>query len=62
MKLGEVERYRGRWIAVDRGDDHLVADAPSLEQLQAKLAAVPGLEVLIRRVPSADDPLFVGLG
>lgn len=58
----ELERYRGRWVAVDRDDDEVVANAPSLEQLQAELKESPGLPVLIRRIPSRDDPVFVGLG
>jgi hypothetical protein len=60
--LFDMERYRGRWIAVRRDDDHVVADAPSLEQLQADLRDLPDLAVLIRRVPGANDPIFVGLG
>lgn len=58
----EPERHRGSWVAVDRDDERVVAEAPSLEQLQADLAASADQPVLIRRIPTDDDPIFVGLG
>jgi hypothetical protein len=58
----EPDRYRGQWVALERDDDRVVADAPSLEQLHAQLRQAPHAPVLIRRIPERDDPIFVGLG
>lgn len=62
MQDDEVERYRGRWVALDDSDDHVVADADSLEALLADLDRQSERRVLIQRIPSLDDPLFIGLG
>lgn len=61
----EPEQHRGSWVAVDREGERVVAEAPSLEELQADLAdlaASTSEPVLIRRIPADDDPIFVGLG
>jgi hypothetical protein len=62
MRPEDVERYRGRWVALQRSDDVVVADAESLESLQESLQAAEHPQVLIRRIPALDDPVFVGLG
>ena len=62
MKRELVERYRGRWVAVNEAGD-VVADA---DQLGALLHACDGKcfasDVAVHRVPEADSPLVVGLG
>jgi hypothetical protein len=61
MRSEDVERYRGRWVAVRRSDDVVLADAESLEALQEALTESEHPQVLIRRIPALDDPIFVGL-
>lgn len=62
MKTELVERYRGRWVAVNDAGE-VVADAEELGEL---LHACDGkgysVDVAIHRVPEADAPLVVGLG
>ena len=60
MRQADVERFRGRWVATDRLDDHVVVDAASLNQLHARLEGYAE-PLLIQRVPSADEPIFFGL-
>jgi len=56
----DVERLRNRWVAV--GDDGaVVADSASFEGLHERLAQQERGHVVIRRIPAADEPLFVGL-
>jgi hypothetical protein len=62
MRAEDVERYRDRWVAVRRSDETVVADAASLDELRATLQQVTHPQVLIRRIPSLADPIFVGLG
>jgi hypothetical protein len=60
VKRELVERYRGRWVAVDAAGA-VVADADELAALMARLAE-SGLDAeTIQRVPGVDEPLFVGL-
>jgi hypothetical protein len=55
-----VGQYRNRWIAV--GDDgSIVAHEASFEALDETLSNLPALHVVIRRMPAADEPLFIGL-
>jgi hypothetical protein len=62
MRAEDVERYRGRWIAIRQSDEVVVADAASLEELQAVLRAKEHAPVLIHRVPRLDEPIYIGLG
>jgi hypothetical protein len=55
-----VERYRNHWVAV--GDDgNVVAHDLSFETLDEILSAMPPVHVVIRRIPAANEPLFVGV-
>lgn len=56
-----TEAYRGPWVAVGEADERVVADAASLAELHGVLAGREHPPVLIRRIPSLDDPIFVGL-
>ena len=62
VKSELVDRYRGRWVAVN-GDGDVVADADELGEL---LRACDGQgfssDVAVHRVPEADAPMVVGLG
>lgn len=62
MQAEDIELYRGRWVAVRRSDDVVLADAVSLEALQGVLKEHEHPQVLIRRIPALEDPIFVGLG
>lgn len=62
VKHDLVERYRGRWVAVNDAGD-VVADADELgELLHACDGKGFGSDVAVHRVPEADAPLVVGLG
>jgi hypothetical protein len=62
MRAEDVELYRGRWVAIRRTDDIVVVAADSLEELQARLAREAHRQLLLRRIPALEDPIFVGLG
>jgi Family of unknown function (DUF5678) len=52
--------YRNQWVAV--GDDgRVVAHDASFEKLDELLSAMAPVHVVIRRIPAADEPLFVGV-
>jgi Family of unknown function (DUF5678) len=55
-----MERYRNRWIAI-QADGAVIADAEDLDGLLKQLKGLPDAKASIQRVPSADEPLFVGL-
>jgi hypothetical protein len=60
MRAELVERFRGRWVALD-GTGEVVADAEELGDLLARLESAGLRADIVQRVPAADDPLFVGL-
>jgi hypothetical protein len=55
-----VERFRGRWVALDNVGD-VVAAADELGVLLESLATAGIHAHVVQRVPGADDPMFVGL-
>lgn len=58
----EIERFRGRWVALSP-DGEVVADAAELDELLALVEHDgPRPDVVVQRVPEADAPMFVGLG
>ena len=60
MDQALVERYRNHWVAV--GDDGtVVAHDLSFEKLDEILSAMAPVHVVIRRIPAANEPLFVGV-
>jgi hypothetical protein len=60
MDSALIERYRNQWVAI--GDDgSVVAHNASFEDLDVVLSSLPPIHVVIRRIPAADEPLFVGL-
>ncbi|HEY4378058.1 MAG TPA: hypothetical protein VGM93_12910 [Acidimicrobiales bacterium] len=61
MLANEVDRYRGRWVAVDLMTDEVRADATSFPDLQEIIATRHIERIVVHRVPAADDPLFLGL-
>jgi|GEM_PF-3009310 len=61
VKPDDIERYRGRWVAVDRTGE-IVADAAELGLLLDKVAKANLSTSTVHRVPELDEPLFVGFG
>ena len=55
-----IERYRGRWVAVDESGD-VVADADELGPLLERLAQLGVTADTVQRVPGIGEPIFVGL-
>lgn len=55
-----VERFRGRWVAVDEAGD-VVADADELDAVLELVEAEGLIADVVQRVPEADAPLFIGL-
>lgn len=60
MRQDVIERYRGRWIAVDNSGD-VVADAAELGLLFDQVSKLGATGTTVQRVPGLDEPLFVGL-
>jgi hypothetical protein len=62
LKRELLERYRGRWVAVNEAGD-VVADADELGVLLADCEGKGfSSDMVVHRVPEVDAPLFVGLG
>ncbi len=61
MRRELVDRYRGRWVAVNHDGD-VVADAAELDVLLSSVEANgPRPDLVVQRIPEADAPVFVGL-
>ena len=60
VKRDLIERYRGRWVAVDESGD-IVADADELGPPLERFAESGLLADTIQRVPGVGEPIFVGL-
>ncbi|MEQ1874956.1 MAG: DUF5678 domain-containing protein [Ilumatobacteraceae bacterium] len=61
MRQDVIERYRGRWVAVDQTGE-VVADAAELGILLDQASKAGLSATTVHRVPALDEPLFVGLG
>lgn len=55
-----VERYRGRWVALD-AHGNVVVDGDELGAVFDRLKLEGLTARMVQRVPDADDPMFVGL-
>ena len=55
-----VERYRNHWVALT-DDGTVVAHDESFEGLDEILSSMPPVHVVIRPIPAANEPLFVGV-
>lgn len=60
MRADLVERFRGRWVALDDAGE-VVADADELGALLEHLELKHLHADTMQRVPASDDPLFIGL-
>jgi hypothetical protein len=60
MRAKLVETFRGRWVALDEAGD-VVGDAGDLGSLLKGLETSGVQAHTVQRVPTTDDPMFVGL-
>lgn len=61
MQGPDFEPYRGRWIARSVPGDALVADAATRDELCEVLQTLEHPRVMIHRVPTADEPLYISM-
>ncbi len=61
VRVDLVERFRGRWVALDAAGE-VVADAAELAELLELVESAGVAASVVQRVPGLDDPVFVGLG
>jgi hypothetical protein len=61
MNEEEVEQLRGQWVAVDEAHETLVAFASSLEGLYVALRETEHPPVVMWRLPTLDEPIYMGL-
>jgi hypothetical protein len=62
MRTAEISQFQGRWVALDRASDAVVADAADLQALYCVIEKQHLADIVIQRVPARDEPLFIGLG
>ena len=60
MKRDLIEKYRGRWVAVNESGD-VVANADELGTLLERLEELEITADTVQRVPGIGEPIFVGL-
>ena len=61
VRAAEITQFQGRWVALDRRSDVVVADAPDLQALYRVIEQQHLADIVIQRVPARDEPLFIGL-
>jgi hypothetical protein len=61
ITLPDLMAYRGRWVAVDTTTAEVVQASLTHETLVDALLRAAGRRVVIHRVPTQDEPIFVGL-
>jgi hypothetical protein len=58
----DLERYAGRYVAIDVTTDEVVLDAATPQELHEKIRAQGIQNVATMRAPTEDEPLFIGPG
>ncbi len=56
-----LDQHRGRWVAIDDATGEVRATATSDDELYAILDRGQFGRVTVMRVPTLDDPIFIGL-
>ncbi len=56
-----LERYPGKYVAIDMATDEVVLTADTPEELHEQILAKGLLNVAVMRAPREDEPLFVGM-
>lgn len=57
-----LERFPGKYVAIDMATDEVVLAADTPQQLEADIRAKGLRNVAVMRAPTEDEPLFVGPG
>jgi len=57
-----LERYPGKFVAIDMKTDEVVLSADTPQALNADIKAQGLRNVMVMRAPTEDEPLFVGPG
>ncbi|MGI8683570.1 MAG: hypothetical protein ACR2MO_00440 [Acidimicrobiales bacterium] len=57
-----LERYPGKFVAIDMKTDEVVLTADTPQALEADIRAKGLRNVMVMRAPTEDEPLFVGPG
>jgi len=57
-----LERFPGKWVAIDMATDEVVLWAETPQRLEVDLRAKGLRNVMVMRAPAQDEPLFVGPG
>ena len=57
-----LERYPGKFVAIDMATDEVVLTADTPEELHEQIQQRGLRNVAVMRAPRADEPLYVGLG
>lgn len=55
-----LERYPGKYVAIDMKTDEVVLAADTPQELEAEIKAKRLTNVATMRAPRPDEPLFVG--
>jgi hypothetical protein len=55
-----LERYPGKYVAIDMKSDKVVLVADTPQELEAEIQAKGLRHVATMRAPTPDEPLFVG--
>lgn len=57
-----LERYAGKYVAIELQSDEVVLAADTPQELEAEIRAKGLRNVAVMRAPTEDEPLFVGPG
>ncbi len=59
---GDAKQYYGKWVARKFVTHEIVLAADSPQELEASIRAEGLRNVAVMRIPTEDEPLFVGPG
>lgn len=57
-----LDRYPGKWVAIDLATDEIVASADSPHDLIVRIREEGLSNVAMMRAPAEGEPIYVGLG
>jgi len=57
-----LERYPGKYVAIDMRTDEVVIAADTPQELEAEIHAEGVRHIAVMRAPTEDEPLLVGPG
>lgn len=56
----QLERYPGKYVAIDMATDEIVLVAETPQELEARIRSQGLRNVAVMRAPREDEPLFIG--